>query len=804
VNTAADNQPWLGRPNPFPTAAVARVSDLYLDVPTIATPAVLKVRAQVDAYLGAARGVDEAVEARPRDASQLADTGTVIVISGDYGTGKTHLAMEALAYVERSRSTGRTETKSIYQVAPGGPFLALYMNLMEKNISRQEVRARVLDFYAGIVAATLRGRAFTDDLVQAVEIGDADPQFVVEQFGLSEGALLRELRRQLSVVTGDEAFGSVLVFLLRPELEDSAWRWLCGKSLDPILAERGITGSIATDKSALEALGVLALLHGRQNHRFVLIIDEMEKVILTWERSPEESIQAFKQLFEVFRAAGALLVSCGLPDIFEVIPKDPGRIDAVVAPSQLTVSNVRWYIEETQERVLERRALAPFNDESVNYLVYLSRGIAREVVKLCYHAYERAAATGSEITAAMIREIARAQSGAGSSEVVRSEIERLLRESGWKVDSNKTLTTSADSRADFWIEAGSAGAGCAVIIADVVLQQEEAAQLVARAATIRATQPHREVLLVVGGYLADDLRRSLIAAYGSSPIIFDSWRFDSSFHDSLNAAVNRISADSHWVSHDDAHASAPTELDDVRTLHEQAERIRRQQTETQRLVRELADRVDAERVSSDERFAGIKRALEAVPMLAAPVGPPPVHPGRKLPEAIERQFRFALTTLAFYGDTEALLEQVFASSARMPGAGTRLSLSYRLRSSESFASIGVAHFLNALISAFRNWVCQWVDSISIGVAPTSIERERLREICRTYETLYGVTPLFQLDPLLDLASSGDDRSGTPTRSGHATRRANLREAFDGLGDRVYQTAIDLANGVTEPPSRLAN
>src|SRR6185437_16861016 len=99
---------------------------------------------------------------------------------------------------------------------------------------------------------------------------------------------------------------------------------------------------------------------------------------------------------------------------------------------------------------------------------------------------------------------------------------------------------------------------------------------------------------------------SLIAAYGSSPIIFDSWRFDSSFHDSLNAAVNRNSADSHWVSHDDAHASAPTELDDVRTLHEQAERIRRQQTETQRLVRELADRVDAERVSSDERFAGIK------------------------------------------------------------------------------------------------------------------------------------------------------------------------------------------------------
>jgi hypothetical protein len=797
MSTMADSHPWRGTDNPFPPVAVARISDLRPSIPTIRTKAVEDIDRLVDDYLAASPGT---VGAGAPSGEHPPAAGKVIVIQGNYGVGKTHLAGEVLDRIAQSRY-GHASTRVIYHVAPGGSFLTFYTDLMRKAITLDEILGRVLEVYADVVAGAVRDLPFAGELARHLERGDADPQLVIERFGLKEGSLREELRQELSAVTGDGTFARALMLLLQPRLRDATWRWITGDTPEQVLVEQGLTERIQTDATALEALGVVALLYGRRNYRFVLVIDEMEKVVLTWDRSRDASIQAFKMLLEVFHSAGALLVSCGLHDMFEILPRDSGRVDAFISPSRLTYEDVRWYIEETQERAFRERTLQPFTEESVQYLLHLSGGIARDVVRFCYHAYERASATGQEITSATIKKVARDFSPGGTSDMVRDEIAAILEEQAWPLVQNRVLGTTANSIADFWVESSARTGGCAVLLSEEVLDERQAERLDQQRAAIQAAVPGSAVVLVISGYLAAEFRRSLAASFGGeSVVVYDPRQFGDEFLGAVNAALSQVSPES--AGHPLPDADAP----EFSALRAETERIGRQQTSTLRLVRELASQVRAVQAASDERLEGIQRVLEARP--GQPAADPAAVAAESLPPELEDLFAVAQRSLAAYGDVRKLMTDTFNSAARQPSPSARMSVTFRLRGSEVFPPIGVAAFLADLLTSFRETISSWLGALATGRdrKMSDLERDRLREICRTYDALYGSTPLFQLDPLPDLTSPPGER-GDPSFSGRASRREALEDAFDGLGDRVYKAVIGLADTATrpaDPPSQVAN
>jgi hypothetical protein len=167
-------------------------------------------------------------------------------------------------------------------------------------------------------------------------------------------------------------------------------------------------------------------------------------------------------------------------------------------------------------------------------------------------------------------------------------------------------------------------------------------------------------------------------------------------------------------------------------------------------------------------------------------------------------FSVARRSLAAYGDVRKFVDETFEVVAQEPSA--RFSLAHRLREPDAFSPIGVASFLSDLLTSFRESIRAWLGALGFergrGGAPTASERERLRGICRTYDALYGVTPLFKLDPLPDMTSTAGSEQEVLSRAGRSARREALRGAFDGLGDRVYQAAIDLASGVGGRRGRL--
>jgi hypothetical protein len=215
----------------------------------------------------------------------------------------------------------------------------------------------------------------------------------------------------------------------------------------------------------------------------------------------------------------------------------------------------------------------------------------------------------------------------------------------------------------------------------------------------------------------------------------------------------------------------------------------RQQASTLRLVQDLAGR-------TEEQLAALQVSVDST---WRPAEQGPADPGDGLPAEINEMFTVAQRSLDAYGDIATFTDEAFAVAVQEPGA--TYSLTHRLREPDAFSGIGVAAYLSDLLRGFRASVRTWIGAVDPG-GPSgteviaTVERDRLRGICRTYDALYGAAPLYKLDFLSDVTAvaGNEPERASSTRS---ARREALHRAFDGLGDRVYQAALSQA----VPPDR---
>jgi len=457
---------------------------------TIPTDAVAALLAEVQDYLA-------------RDGSGTAD-GKVIAVIGDYGAGKTHIALELLIVVAGAT---RGHFHPFYLDAPADTFVALYRERFIPKLSRAEVRDRVEEYFADIVAKELARSSVTAGLADQLRERKVSPMEVVRSLGLMESELLQELRSALKQVTEKDDFGTALALFLRPEFEDAVWEWLkCGPP-DAALVERGIARTLDTESAVLEAIGVLAFLYGRQDHRFVLIIDEMEKLISGPGRG-EGTILALKKLMEVMGKTGALLLLVGLPDFLEALPIDAQqRLSAVVRARGLSAEETLKYVREANRQATGRSTLKPFSAATVRYLTEISGGNARRIIRLCHHGWQAANAAGTDVTQAMLREVAREQFELASPEDIESALTRTIDSRGWRVE--RDIKRSGIT-VDFWLPVGEAGDGCAVLVSRSVLQAQEAEKLRDAAIALQGGRNDTVLaMLVVNGHVSDAVRPGL-------------------------------------------------------------------------------------------------------------------------------------------------------------------------------------------------------------------------------------------------------------------------------------------------------
>ncbi|MEY9887510.1 Cdc6-like AAA superfamily ATPase [Catenulispora sp. MAP5-51] len=689
-------------PNPFPASAVARLSGYGPDQITIPTAAVRQALSYVEEYLRSSS---------QREVSDQTTTvsGNIIAIVGEYGTGKTHVATQIIRCVE---SAEHGAVHAMYLDAPADTFLALYRQRFVASLSRQDVRQRVSDYYSDVVASSLADSELTSGVARRLESRELAPRDVVRDLGLMESEFLQELQRNLRSVTEKEDFGTALALFLRPEFEAAVWEWLIGNPPDDALRERGVTRTIDSDVDALEAIGVFAFLYGRQNHRFVLVIDELEKVLSSSQaRHPgESSILAFKKLLEVFGNAQALLVLSGLPDFLEALPEDAAqRIGCIVRPSPLDPSDVAEYIEMIQERASGTRSLSPFTTGVVSYLTELAGGNARKVIRLCYHAVQSAKAANSEVTTAMVREAAREQFELTSRDDVRAETARICDANGWQFIQDHSLDPSIPS-VDFWLPVGDDGNGVALTVSSSILYQREVEELQQRVqASVGGASQTRTLLLIVNGHIADNLSNAVHSLF--SRVLVHSFR---RYAEDLTAAIK----------------GALLRLEDINqksvldAIRERVEQISRQNSSTRRVIEELtAAQYESRAVAGQSVEQAVRRVFSSFGS-GSPTDFDPHYPSVS---AVFSDAAMEIGRYRSYIDESIrlgfIVERRGLRTTKLGGIGIDF-----LRDSESSRGVGVVFFLERLIFEFRDACFRALRSRSRD----EVSRDYLIDLCRSY------------------------------------------------------------------------
>ncbi|NUP79164.1 MAG: hypothetical protein HOV96_16635 [Nonomuraea sp.] len=710
----------------FPRAAVARLSphrtwpgDLPVP-PTVETAALTQAEGYLREYL---------------DQSHPAGWQALTVV-GRLGMGKTHLARRLADDLDRA------EHDRLRLITVDSPDPGFYRSRVSGQLDRFDLYERIKDYYANVVADTLAGSPGADELVEGLRSGVLDPQKVVDHFGLVESTLHDMLRRLLGSVTELSRFSTALTLALMPRHEEDVWLWLTGGPPSAELAARGVTQLGEDTATAFDVLGVLAHLYGRAGYRFVLIVDEFDKLLGGADQEQEQrTLQATERLVNIMIESGGLFVFCLRPQAQEIMPSSLLQRLRTVRLSPFSGEELVSYVGQA---LGDRAGLFP--REVADHVVELTGGVPRQAIELCAAVWS-ASPREREVTVADVHDaIARRQAGT-SAESVTESVRETLRSAGWRF-------VAGERGADFWIPLGQSG--IAVLVEESVVRQEDLRTHRSRAAELR----NAELITVVRGFLSEALRDDVAAVAGRQPLAYGTPGFRESLRELVRQAQVRLEA----VAREGELARIRRRLDELSRMH----------SYTQGFLEQM--RGEAERASdlTSQRLTSLS---------SSELGAAGARPGitERLPDEVRRLFDAAIIAVSRLTDPGDQFDLAFEGGASGPVQPPALGRAL-------MELIGAGELYGRLLTSFAAAVADWVEAVrAAGTVPGFREHELLRLICRTYTTLAERLPLLQLEaqarqaPFMPRLTPAEDAV-------RRARRNDAVEALDDLAQRVRAAA----------------
>ncbi|WP_155349000.1 hypothetical protein [Acrocarpospora pleiomorpha] len=668
-----------------------------------------------------------------------------IAVVGEHGTGKTHLVNYL---INRCAAAEPGPVGYQYLSAQAGDFRKLYFKNFLDKVDKPRVLRRLNEYYGQIVAASFGGSEFPEEIRERLRSNKIDPQRFVRQFGLPESIYLEELHSEIYKVTKDAELSTALTLMLREDLSDHVWGWLCGDPPDELLKERGILITISTESAALKAIGMFSRLFRGQD-RFVLVIDEMEKVLSQQSIPTREVLDAFRELVQVTTRSGILLVLAGLPEFVDILGGNTIDRMQVVHTTPFTAGQVEDYVKANIVGTGHRSPLGPFHPKALTYMTALTNGNIRHIVGLCRKCYELTS-EGGEITHATVKRAAQDRfeiiNTSALAELIRDELAGI----SIPFVENHQLAGS-DVTVDYWIPVGTGGSGCAIFLTDSVLTDEDATRLADRAKAVTDASPGSRTLLIVNGFLPESGAKVLRDAFTSGPLVYVRDGFLAVFGNTVNSIVQQVQA---------------AELDPETGIRLHVERLTSMHIGTQRYVEALATQIEELRRSSEMGIAALSQQLHE----------PEAETAGILPSAIEPVFVATLSELRELTDLRQLLSTAFDPDDDSDIVHTLL---VRERSA-LLEPLGVLFMAEALVLAFQDAVTNWY---ILPDTPPSTRLYTLRRLCRMFENISGYLPYYVLDGIRVTRSrsqSSEELAKLPTR---------VRALVGGLGSRVEVAAL---------------
>lgn len=789
--------PWQPLPrdlrNPFNPAGVAYLTRDEPDWETVPTKAVDDALTLLNRYLFIP--ADEGATGERR--------GDVLAIVGDYGMGKTHLCIDLVQAARDDRSH-----VVVYLVARAPTFRSLYLDLVAK-FTQAEVTDLVRRYYALATIDLLGETRSTAGLAAEVASGRVDAQRLVQLLSLPEAGIVKATKRlmakrvtdQLSRVTARGDFSTVLSLLLRPGIEASAWQWLTGSAPDELLRERGVTSAIDDDVTALEAIGVLALLHNHPGQRFVLVIDELQQVLNAARRPATETEQAFKSLLSICVSAGAFLVLSGVSGFLDAFSLDVrARIANTVHLRRWNEAHVGTFITSLVQPVTGRAGPDPFTPEAMAQVADSSGGVPRVVSRLCYKALVRSLDGRTPVTREIVQEIAESVLGTSTIDTVRHHLDRVLSSASaaWRHLRDVHLSGVQGTRVDHVVYL-TGGRRCGILVVEGESGKGQPEAGLAQVAALREDVPDLDLLLVVHGSAApaESERFRLLARADPLPY------HPATFAADLLARIRELdrqggsqpgalgteasgTAETTWT------AGAAGTVATAGTA--ELALLGRQQADAQRELDRIVELLEDFRLETQDELKGLRqrlsqtradlaadRAAAADPLPAGVDAAGEERSGRlvPLPPGLRIPFDDALQALAGLCEFDKVLHDALARAMQEPDGRPALSpdLYRTLRSRETNQALSAGVQLRALVTEFRDAVRAWLTD------PPADRERALRALCRAFDSIYPAISVNHLEGAWHFAGKNA-----------SARVEQVREALDGLGALVERLALDAVPG----------
>ncbi|WP_250031071.1 BREX system ATP-binding domain-containing protein [Paractinoplanes maris] len=750
-----------GEINPFPSSAVAQVAQIGADTVTIPTDAIRQATAELKDYL--------ANTATPAGSF---GRGRVVAIVGDYGSGKSHLAFHLLS---EARAEGGRNVQGVYLSSPPTNFIDLYRdfarNLYENKAAVVEDRVRQM--YAEVVADSLANSPVHEPVRQRLLDAESDPKELVRENRWAESIFLSQVQERLAGITDNRAFITALTLLMRDGFSDAVWEWFQGNEPGAALRDRGIVQRItAHEGTALEAMGVFALLIAHGRNRFVVVIDEVDQLLSAASLPTDELLSALKKLLTVFADAGAFLVLAGLPDFLNTLRQDVReRIGNQVHMTALTADDVVEYIKQRQERALGERRLQPFTEDTVRYIVEVANGMPRHIVALCYFLYRRSFDEGVPVNDAMVRTVARENLYVRSTDSMHAEVRRVLTSRGLTYYRDRYVGAT---QVAYYVPLGEISEGrvfaAVLLVTRTLLDDSQFDDLLERIAGLKAEGDH-EVLLVVVGLVPERYQGRLRDALGRDPLAYDSRRFIEQLEAELKAMERGF--------------ERLADRDPVVTLLARVDRMGQQLANTQGLILRMASHLDTVASTSEQRVSELARQLGEV-IEGSARGERLTTPGLPgSPAALPAEVAGAFNEVLGLLDVPRRVTHVFDLAFRNTedSVSARRLLRMTLRHEKAQTAAGVSVLLQELTESYRSAVTEWYRDLTDP--PAEDDMQRLKEIGQTFTLLLDYLPTRHIEPLADFSPAGEDeRADALGEDLRARRVLQTSDALEALSGRV--------------------
>jgi len=341
---------------------------------------------------------------------------SVIVVTGDYGAGKSHLLKYCKYRVNTQLLTSTNKSIAVYIKSAGRNFKDLYLYFID-DIGRDfltNYAVGIIKSYVEKNESKMREYLYDKTLQQVTRLASVDTDRLLK--GMQFYDFLHDLA---GTYEGPRNFiMNALLCLAHPDYSSIAWQWFVGEKLSSDEKQMiKVDDSIEDAKDAQKAFGAMIRLFRQFGFMaIVLLMDEFEKFTLIPKNRRDEYMDEIRHFLDE-NPSGICYMIGVTPTAYKTLTETPSALTRRLSGTEFELRFFKLQdVEELVSRYIQIGRMEnanlesvvrkhpnttpfiyPFTDDALRRIDQRSKGLVSSIVKLCRESIEIGIESKSEV-----------------------------------------------------------------------------------------------------------------------------------------------------------------------------------------------------------------------------------------------------------------------------------------------------------------------------------------------------------------------------------------------------------------------